>query len=225
VSARTPAPGSEGLDRAAIVAAAITLLDEVGLDGLTVRRLAAVLGVQNPALYWHFRNKQQLLDEMADAIQLSGEYGPPPDGERWQDWVIRRARQRRDLLLAHRDGARLVASSRPGTMVLRKFDQELAAMTARGFTPVAAVRAITSVSHYITGFVLEEQAQQRRQAETPADESDATRRAQLTAVAAESALAAAIREGGDLQGEAAFEDGMGILVAGISATIDLPGTT
>jgi AcrR family transcriptional regulator len=46
------------LQRETVVRAALHLLDEVGLDGLTMRRLAAYLEIQNPSLYWHFTNKQ-----------------------------------------------------------------------------------------------------------------------------------------------------------------------
>src|ERR1700688_4158094 len=55
------------LKRQGVVRTALRILDEVGLDGLTVRKLASELGVQAPALYWHFKNKQALLDEMATA--------------------------------------------------------------------------------------------------------------------------------------------------------------
>src|SRR2546429_7416367 len=56
------------LDLELFVQAAIALLDEEGLDGLTTRRLAARLGVQSPALYWYVRDKDELLDLVADAI-------------------------------------------------------------------------------------------------------------------------------------------------------------
>ena len=56
------------LERETVARAALVVLDEVGLDGLTVRRIAEALGVQNPALYWHFKNKQDLLDRMAEVM-------------------------------------------------------------------------------------------------------------------------------------------------------------
>ena len=71
-----------GLTKAAIVQAALDLLDEAGMDGLTVRALASRLGVQAPALYWHVRSKQALLDEMATQIwRQIGDVmaGLPPD--------------------------------------------------------------------------------------------------------------------------------------------------
>src|SRR4030095_4577763 len=81
-----------GLTRPTIVHTALELLDEVGLEGLTVRRPAAARGVQSPALYWHFRSKQQLLDQMADAIIQAAGMGPPHHGESWQDWLALAAR-------------------------------------------------------------------------------------------------------------------------------------
>ena len=49
------------LDRATIVHAALRLLDEVGIDGLSTRRLAAELGIKSASLYWHFKDQGELL--------------------------------------------------------------------------------------------------------------------------------------------------------------------
>ncbi|WP_219472180.1 TetR/AcrR family transcriptional regulator C-terminal domain-containing protein, partial [Nonomuraea rhizosphaerae] len=145
--------------RETMIETALRLLDEVGLDGLTVRRLAAELGVRSPALYWHIRTKQELLDGMAEAMVLAAGMGPPKEGETWQEWLARRARSYRDSLLAHRDGARIVSTAgQLGPATLRMFNEELAAMVARGFTPVLALRTITTLSHYVTGFVLQTQS-------------------------------------------------------------------
>ena len=48
------------LSRETVIRAALDLLNEVGVDGLSTRRLAERLGVQQPALYWHFKNKREL---------------------------------------------------------------------------------------------------------------------------------------------------------------------
>ena len=57
-----------GLSKAAVVQAALDVLNEDGMDGVTVRAVARRLGVQAPALYWHVKNKQELLDEMGTEI-------------------------------------------------------------------------------------------------------------------------------------------------------------
>src|SRR5215472_18800688 len=56
------------LSRAAVVERGLAIGDEEGLEAVTIRRLAAELGVTPMALYWHFRNKDELLVGLADSI-------------------------------------------------------------------------------------------------------------------------------------------------------------
>lgn len=197
--------GRARLTRQTMIDAALRLLDEVGLDGLTVRRLAAEFGVQSPALYWHIRTKQDLLDGMADAIVQAAGMGPPKPGEHWQEWLARRARAYRASLLAHRDGARVVAGATAlSPETVRMFEAELAAMTGCGFTPVLAVRTISTLTHYITGFVLQEQA--ARPTGRPVEEPAPT-------------LMAALRAGGSPLGADAFEHGLRAIINGTAAAL------
>ena len=57
-----------GLDREAIVGAAAAMMDRDGVSGLTVRRLAAELGVDSAALYWHFRGKDDICRAVVEHI-------------------------------------------------------------------------------------------------------------------------------------------------------------
>jgi TetR/AcrR family tetracycline transcriptional repressor len=56
------------LSRSAVVDRALQLADSEGVDALTIRRLAQELGVTPMALYWHFRNKEELNAGLADRI-------------------------------------------------------------------------------------------------------------------------------------------------------------
>lgn len=207
-----------GLARRTVVDTALTLLNEVGLDGLTVRRLAAELGVKSPALYWHFSNKRELLDQMSQAIQLSQDMSGPRGNESWQDWVARRACERRELLLSYRDGARLLAGSEAGPPVFAMFERELAVLVDHGFEPAEAFRAIASIGHYVTGFVLEEQAEHQRYADATHDHADV---AGLAALAHDAPfLAAAFRDGGDPQSDAAFAYGLQLLIDGMAVALE-----
>src|SRR3954462_1389491 len=81
------------LDRTAVVQTALALLDEVGLEGLSLRRLARELGVQAPALYRHFAHKEDLLRAMADemfAAEMAVLDRPAP-GMDWAEWLVARA--------------------------------------------------------------------------------------------------------------------------------------
>jgi TetR/AcrR family tetracycline transcriptional repressor len=208
------------LTRETIVETAVGLLNEVGLDGLTMRRLAAELGVQNPALYWHFRNKQELLDEMADAMVVGAGMGPPRDGESWQDWLLRRSRAYRESVLSYRDGARIVSRARLGAKTVQAFEGELAAMVERGFPPLLALRTISTLSYYASGFILQEQTTRQEYAEPPADPMAAT--AELLG-GPDAVLLQAVRAGGGPLSEAAFEHGLRAIIAGTEAALAAAG--
>jgi TetR/AcrR family tetracycline transcriptional repressor len=206
-----------GLTRPLVIETALRLLDDVGLDGLTVRRLAAELGVKSPALYWHFRNKEELLDGMADAITWAAGMGPPREDESWQDYLLRRTRAYRQSVLSHRDGARLVSNARLGARTIRMFDTELTALVEGGFTPLLALHTITALAHYVIGFVLQEQAARREDEARPEDQMAAL--ADLLDAGASATLLVAIREGGNPVGDQAFEHGLHVLIDGTVAAL------
>jgi TetR/AcrR family tetracycline transcriptional repressor len=146
----------EPITRERLVYAALALLDEVGLDGLTTRRLAQTLEVQSPSLYWHVRDKDQLLLLLADAI--CGEIGSPPDGLGWRDYLEALAWEYRRVLKRHRDAALVLAMTPPvGPNRLRLAERSLAALLDVGLPPVLVARAGFLMTDYVTNFVLEEQ--------------------------------------------------------------------
>ena len=198
----------KGLSRELLIDTGLRLLDEVGLDGLSVRRLAAELGVQSPALYWHVKTKQELLEGMAAAIIMAAGMGPPADGEAWPDWLRRRARAYRKSLLSHRDGARLITSARRAPAALEGFERELRAMVELGFTPALALHTIMVIADYTNGFVLQEQAL-RSQPSPP----------ELEMLARLPTLREAFSSGGYRQPDSAYEHGLGVIVAGTEALL------
>jgi TetR/AcrR family tetracycline transcriptional repressor len=104
------------LQKEVIVAKALEILNRDGLEGVTLRRVAAALNVQAASLYWHVRNKRELLDEMADEMLrshfLSYEI-PDPTVTTWQSWLVGITRGLREVLLAYRDGGLVVAGVNP----------------------------------------------------------------------------------------------------------------
>jgi TetR/AcrR family tetracycline transcriptional repressor len=103
---------SAALDVDRLVVAAFEQLEEHGLDALSMRRLAARLNVQAPAIYWHVRDKAELLGLMANRIYAAAyrEVEAAPD---WRTWLGLFGRALRRNFAAHRDGARLCAIARP----------------------------------------------------------------------------------------------------------------
>lgn len=74
----------ERLTRATVAGCALRLADAEGLDAVTIRRLAKEQGVTPMALYWHFKNKDELLLGMVDHA-LSGVRADQDAGDSWQD--------------------------------------------------------------------------------------------------------------------------------------------
>ncbi|WP_280406653.1 TetR/AcrR family transcriptional regulator, partial [Nocardia carnea] len=97
-----------GLTREAILRAAIAVADRECLDGLTMRRVAAELGVEAMTLYHHVRNKDALLDGMVD--QLVAELPPPQDYSSWQETLRAFAHAFLSVLSAHPNLIGLIAS-------------------------------------------------------------------------------------------------------------------
>ena len=142
-----------------VIRAALDLLNEVGVDGLTTRKLAERLGVQQPALYWHFRNKRALLDALAEAMLAENHtHSVPRADDDWRSFLIGNARSFRQALLAYRDGARIHAGTRPGAPQMETADAQLRFLCEAGFSAGDAVNALMTISYFTVGAVLEEQA-------------------------------------------------------------------
>ena len=102
------------LDRNLVVATAFAQLEEMGLEGITMRRLAARLGVQAPALYWHLGDKAELLGLMARDIYAAA-YAGVGTADDWREWLVRFGNSLMRSFAAHRDGALLCALARPAS--------------------------------------------------------------------------------------------------------------
>jgi AcrR family transcriptional regulator len=205
------------LDRAQVVTAAIDLLDEVGLDGLTLRRLAHELGVQAPALYWHFKNKQELLDQMV--VTISATEAPvqmPGEGQSWDEWLAQRARDIRRSLNRHRDGAILAASTHPQPSQWQDIESQISVLVDAGMRPADAMRALLTVRNYVVGFTLEEQAHRLRGSPTNDLDPGEFEKA-LRAFADYPRLSEALRDVGDPQSDSAFESGLQVVLDGLRA--------
>ena len=142
-----------------VIVAALDMLNEAGLEGLTTRRLASRLGVESPALYWHFRDKAALLDEMAAHVMLTHrKLSIPDDINAWALWFAQNAREFRQALLAFRDGARLHAGSKPDARELKRIAPKIAFLVRAGIPRREALMALLAAGRFTLGCVLEEQA-------------------------------------------------------------------
>jgi TetR/AcrR family tetracycline transcriptional repressor len=198
-----------------VVRGAVDLLARAGLEALTLRRLATELGVSAPTLYWHVRNKRQLLDLMAEAlVTQAGRSTAPAHGQPWWDWLAEQARLQWRVLTSHRDAALVVAGNRPTETALPGVEEIVASLVVVGFPPAEALRTILSIGNYVIGCAVELQAEAARE---PDPERDARLVAQVRETGDLPNLQAALAAMDALDPRAGFEHGLGLLIAGIRA--------
>ncbi|MFF3753440.1 TetR/AcrR family transcriptional regulator C-terminal domain-containing protein [Streptomyces sp. NPDC002018] len=157
----TKKQASEGreprLDPGAVVAAALDVLEEKGLDALSTRAVADRLGVRMNTVLWHVKSKARLLELMADAIVGTVPLTGLPDDA--NERVRELARRFRRALLAHRDGAALVV----GTFVaephtLRYAETLVDALLSGGRGEREAAWTLWTIVYFLLGLTQEEQA-------------------------------------------------------------------
>lgn len=206
---------SPKLDKKQVVETALRLLNEVGLDGLTLRAIAKELNVQAPALYWHFKNKQALLDEMATEMyrRMVADARIPP-GVTWQERLLASQRGLRAALLGYRDGAKVFSGTR-FTGVEHAVDMEanLGALVEAGFSVPQAVRATSTAFYFTLGFVTEEQGVWPLPGERREGYDVEERAARMTDFPLAASAGAEVFQ----NYEEGFEEGLRLLIAGVGA--------
>ena len=141
------------LSRELVLQTALRLADQGGLESLSMRKLGQELGVEAMALYYHFANRDAIVDGIVDLV--FGEVELPPTGPDWRTSMRTRAISLRDALLRHRWAIGLMESRRnPGPANLRHHDAVIGSLRAGGFDMDKVARAYSLLDSYIYGFAV-----------------------------------------------------------------------
>ncbi len=149
------------INREMVVRAGLKLLNEEGLEQLTLRRLGVELNVQAATIYWHFKSKEDLIDEMATTVLVEGaaKLLPSRRSTDWKVWAGTFGEGLRKTLLAYRDGARMVSATRLTNLDHLKTTEKIGnQLVDAGFSIRAAVVLLSTIHNYTLSFVAEEQA-------------------------------------------------------------------
>jgi TetR/AcrR family tetracycline transcriptional repressor len=202
-----------------VVAKALALLDEVGLDGLTMRRLAEAMEIKAASLYWHFANKQVLLDAMADALMADVAVKPPAPAQPWRARLAEVAGEMRRALLSRRDAARVYAGTYVATAnVLRVGEAMTAPLREAGASAKVASWGAFSVLYFLLGFVIEESGA-TPEAMPGVDLEQRMEDFHATAMAGFPHLAAAREHIFDRDFDARFSFGLELMLDGLAARL------
>lgn len=150
-----PSPRRTPLTVARVIDAAVSLADAEGIDALTVRRLADVLGVHPTSLYNHVASKEALLGGVID--RLFEEASLPDRVDGWEQWVTSLAEGLRRVAQAH-PGAVLALTRVPSTgpRALAQTELALDAFRRAGFDVAEAAATVAATSLALLGLALNE---------------------------------------------------------------------
>ncbi|MDR1251633.1 MAG: TetR family transcriptional regulator [Treponema sp.] len=138
-----------------IVGAAIDILNRDGLEKLSMRSLAAVLGVKAPALYWHIKNKQELIDQIAEKI--SAEMLTSCGLGDAKKFLLEFAHVYRQKLLAVRDSVAVFISSYPSTSArCESIKNVMISLLHIGIKEKHCLIAAGMYNNYVLSFVADE---------------------------------------------------------------------
>ena len=141
------------LTRERVLQTAIHRADQGGLESLSMRKLGQELEVEAMALYYHFANKDEIVDGIVDLV--FGEIHLPSSGPDWKGAMRQRGISLRDALLRHRWAIGLMESrGNPGPASLRHHDAVIGSLRAGGFDMAMAAHAYSLLDSYIYGFAL-----------------------------------------------------------------------
>lgn len=141
------------LSKEKIIDESFLLLNEAGLNKFNMRVLADRLSVSATALYWHFKNKDELFMHMVSCFYQSA-YAALDNSKGWQSSLLELGFTLKKEMVACRDSSRLMASTQPLKMSSELFDQQITApLIEQGLDRESALFFESAVICYVLGWV------------------------------------------------------------------------
>jgi len=148
-------PSHATLTAERVLDGALALADRIGLEALTIRRLAEELGVKPMTIYHHLPSKDAIVDGMVERV--FNEIDLPPEDMPWTDAIRVRCLSSRRVLNRHPWAAPLMESrTSPGPISLRHHEAVLACLRRGGLSWQFTAHAYAILDSYIFGFAFEE---------------------------------------------------------------------
>ena len=208
----------EPLTRDRVIEAALMVMDEEGLEAVSMRRVAREVGVEAMSLYHHVEDKEDLLDGICEHVMSEFDFPEPVDD--WAENCRRGARAWRRLLQAHPAVMRLFVEQRgPVRSIdsMRPMEYALGILQASGLSDRDTAQAFHAFGGYIQGFVMMELGS----IAGGADEEHMKKHAELAAALPEEfpTLQTVSRYFAECEPDEQFEFGLDLLIRGLEAKV------
>lgn len=142
------------LSRESIARTALAIFDEDGAAAVTVRSIAARLGVRSPSLYNHVASKDEILDAVTELIDHEIDRSPLDDPD-WRRGLAGFARSYRHAFRQHPEALAVIARRAVETdAALSAYDGAIALLQRAGWPPAAALRVMAALDYLVVGSAL-----------------------------------------------------------------------
>ena len=140
------------------MSAALAIIDEQGLEGLSLDGVARRMGTRAPSLYHHFANRADLLSQVAGSILRGVDLPDPKPGEDWCEVVVNLCVAARRAILSHPHAAPLMLEFLPRETLLGGYEHWARMLLGQGVPPERLLAIMKGTEHLTFGAALFEAA-------------------------------------------------------------------
>lgn len=141
------------INRQKVAQAALRLIDEEGLDALSIERIATELGVRGPSLYHHFPDKAAILEEVARLVL--GDLDLRRKVESWQRWMVENGLTFYRRVLEHPRAAAILMQFLPDSSAVRGLALTAKMLTEAGIDPTVQALLMEGCEKLVWGWSLQ----------------------------------------------------------------------
>ena len=140
------------ITREKVAEVALRVLDDEGLEALSLERIANELGVRGPSLYYHFNDKADILAEVARLV--IGDLGLDHEAPDWQQWLVDNALQFRRRVMEHPNAAAIILEFLPESSSIPGFGRAAKVLTEAGVDPSLHILIMEGAQQLAWGWAL-----------------------------------------------------------------------
>jgi TetR/AcrR family tetracycline transcriptional repressor len=151
-----PRPPQPLLDRDSIIRAALSIIDSGGLESFSLPVLARAMGVRAPSLYWHFKDRAEILRGVAMAIVSETRLPPGPSGDDWTEFFVKVSVSFRRAVLRHRNAAPVLFQFMPREAFSEVYERVAAGLGKAGIPLDRHILIVDGMERLVLGAALTE---------------------------------------------------------------------
>ncbi|GAA3528264.1 TetR family transcriptional regulator [Nocardioides daeguensis] len=181
-------PSAPLISKNATIEAALAIIDDDGVDALSLPRLARELNVRAPSLYHHFANKDEILADVSRAIVAKTVFPRKPATNDWAEWFTQLCLNFRTAVLRHRNAAPILLRFMPRDLLTDLYESAATYLSECGVPAELHVQILDGLEKLSLGSTIAEAMQPPTRSRVRFNYADPERHPVLTAAGAANQL-------------------------------------